>query len=162
CLGYPAGPEAKGVGLFDLKDHPDATVRAWLFRTSPSSWRRSLLGAHREARYREDRAPEVQLQLAVASRESEVDPLLILLEVLNNCGSDKLIPHIVWQNLHPLLEERSGDFLNQVAKLDLEKSPNVLNLMPRVVDRVLAAKKKDPEALASLVTVLASSPSSRE
>jgi putative membrane-bound dehydrogenase-like protein len=111
----------------------------------------------------ESNSPDVLLQVAIASRAIEA-PLAVplLLKVLNNCGTDKLIPHIVWQNLHPLLEERSGDFLNQVAKLDLEKSPNVLNLMPRVVDRVLAAKKKDPQALASLVAVLAGSPNSRE
>jgi putative membrane-bound dehydrogenase-like protein len=117
--------------------------------------------AHQISLLANDSSPDVRLQVAIAARNLPgVDPLPLLLDVLNNCGNDKLIPHIVWQNLHPLLEERSDDFLKQVAKLDLEKSANVLNLMPRIVDRVLAVKKQDPQALVSLVTVLSGSPKS--
>ena len=31
--------------------------------------------------------------------------------MLVHCGNDELIPHIVWQNLYPLLDKQSADFL---------------------------------------------------
>ena len=50
------------------------------------------------------RRPTCKLQVAIAARKIEgLDPLPVLVEVLANAGDDKLIPHIVWQNLHPLL-----------------------------------------------------------
>jgi putative membrane-bound dehydrogenase-like protein len=134
-------------------------VRAWAVRASTGS-PRVAPAIHKLAK---DPSPDVQLQVAIAAKELlGIDPLTVLVDVLNNCGADKLIPHIVWQNLHPLLEERSDDFLKQVAKLDLDTSPNVLNMMPRVVDRILAVKKQDPQALVSLVAVLGDSPKSRD
>ncbi|HZL88776.1 MAG TPA: HEAT repeat domain-containing protein, partial [Pirellulaceae bacterium] len=90
----------------------------------------------------EDGSPDVKLQIAIASRKIDgVDPLPLLVKVAAHCGDDKLIPHIVWQNLHPLLETRSDDFLKEVKKYDLQKSPGLKVLMPRVTERILAAKK---------------------
>ena len=64
-----------------------------------------------------DSSREVQLQVAIAARrlkitamqlgfisEFDLDAMPILFNVLTHCGDDKLIPHIVWPNLHPLLE----------------------------------------------------------
>ena len=88
-------------------------------------------------------SPDVKLQIAIAARKIDgVDPLPLLVKVAAHCGEDKLIPHIVWQNLHPLLEKRSDDFLKEVKKYDLQKSPGLKALMPRVTERILAAKKK--------------------
>ena len=66
----------------------------------------------------------------------------MLVEVLANAGDDKLIPHIVWQNLHPLLATRSEDFLAEVKKYDLKATPNLAKIIPRVTERILAAKPK--------------------
>src|SRR5204862_1817428 len=53
-----------------------------------------------------DKSPDVLLQVAIAARKiTGLDAMPILLDVLAHCGDDKLIPHIVWQNLHPLLEK---------------------------------------------------------
>jgi hypothetical protein len=88
-------------------------------------------------------APDVKLQVAIAARKIDgVDPLPVLVEVLAHAGDDKLIPHIVWQNLHPLLETRSADFLAEVKKYDLKATPSLAKIMPRVTERILAAKKK--------------------
>lgn len=143
----------------ELLASKDATLRAWGARILPSVPDNAAM-VHDLAK---DSSPEVQIQAAIAARRLPgIDPIPVLIEVLNNCGNDKLIPHIVWQNLHPLLETRGDEFLQRVEKLDPEKSANVLNLMPRVVDRMLAVKKQDPQALVSLVGVLSKSPSSRE
>ncbi len=75
---------------------------------------------------------DVQLQVAIAARKLEgVEPMPILLEVLSQCGDDVLIPHIVWQNLHPLLEEQGDAFVEQIRKIELKRSPNLIGLMPR-------------------------------
>ncbi len=39
-----------------------------------------------------------------------VEAMPLLLRVLAHCGDDKLIPAIVWQNLHPLLEDQATGF----------------------------------------------------
>jgi hypothetical protein len=53
----------------------------------------------------------VQLQVAIASRKIEnLDALPVLVDVLTHCGHDKLIPAIVWPNLHPLLETNGCAF----------------------------------------------------
>ena len=65
----------------------------------------------------------------------------IWVEVLANSGDDELIPHVVWQNLHPTLSARSKDFLALVKKQDLQSSPNLKKIMPRVTEVILANKK---------------------
>ena len=57
-------------------------------------------------------------------------------------GDDKLIPRIVWQNLHPLLEQQGPEFLAEVKKHDLSRSPNLKAILPRATERMLAARKK--------------------
>jgi putative membrane-bound dehydrogenase-like protein len=88
-------------------------------------------------------APDVKLQVAIAARKIDgLDPLPTLVEVLAHAGDDPVIPHIVWQNLHPLLATRSEDFLAEVKKYDLKATPSLAKLMPRVTERILAAKKQ--------------------
>src|SRR5262249_36097278 len=71
-----------------------------------------------------------------------------LLEVLSNCGNDKLIPNIVWQNLHPLLESQVYVFASQSALL---RTRNVAAILPRVLDRILAHRKpSDAPLIANL------------
>ena len=46
----------------------------------------------------------------------------VLLEVLAAGGSDPVIPPIVWQNLHPLLERHGDEF---TAGVTAERSRNL-------------------------------------
>jgi putative membrane-bound dehydrogenase-like protein len=102
-----------------------------------------------------DPSPDVRLQLAIAARRVKgLDALPLLLRVLDKCGDDKLIPHIVWQNLHPLLEDRATDFL-KLAEKDLPRSPNLGRLMPRAIERILGSRNTDPATLVSLITLVA-------
>ena len=98
--------------------------------------------ARRVAKMAADNAPDVKLQVAIAARKLPgVDPLPVLLETLVTCGDDRLVPHIVWQNLHPLLETRGPEFLRLAKQYDLKASPNLAKLMPRVTERILAKRK---------------------
>jgi putative heme-binding domain-containing protein len=65
-----------------------------------------------------------------------------------------LIPHIVWQNLHPLLEEKEDQFIKLVENADPKSSPNLASIMPRVIDRLLGSKKFNAAAVVSLVVAL--------
>ena len=93
-----------------------ATFRAWarsrrgkLRRVSPAI-REQVVALAR------DPSPDVQLQVAIASRKIEGFDALPSGDVLAHCGHDKLIPSIAWPNLHPLLETDSARF----AELALE------------------------------------------
>jgi putative membrane-bound dehydrogenase-like protein len=99
-------------------------------------------------------SPDVRLQVAIAAtklRALGVDPIPVLLNVLAHSPGDKLIPHVVWQNLHPLLEDHSDDFLKALAKIDLEKAPAVVEMMPRIIDRLLGAKTPNSAAIVGLL-----------
>jgi hypothetical protein len=125
-----------------LLSDKDPTFRAWGVRSIGN------LGVINEGALAtltalaKDPSADVRLQLAIASRKVKgLDPLPVLVAVLASAGEDKLIPHIVWQNLHPLLATDSDKFLAEIKKYDLKETPNLAKIMPRVTERILAAKK---------------------
>ena len=136
-----AGKHDSAFHLALLKDK-DATFRAWSVRSIGNAGALEEKSLAALTALPKDPSPDVQLQVAIASRKAKgLDALPVLVAVLANCGDDKLIPHIVWQNLHPLLETRSENFLAEVKKYDLKTTPNLAKLMPRVTERILAVKK---------------------
>ena len=100
--------------------------------------------------------PEVLLELAIAiGKQSQASTAQIgeLLTILKLCGEDKLIPHIVWQNLHPLLEwhratDRLVDDLNKHSLL--ATSRNISALVPRIIDRLLARQQFSAKPIAAV------------
>jgi putative heme-binding domain-containing protein len=147
-----------GASLWSSLLHDaDPTVRAWAVRLGAE--KRLTLSDEEARRLIDDPSPDVRLQMAIAARRLEgVDPLPILLGVLKNSGEDKLIPHIVWQNLHPLLQDHAEQFLDALAPINLGKHPAVANLMPRVVERLLDRRKKEPGQIVRLFGMLQKSP----
>lgn len=136
------GEIEEGQTLSLLKNG-DESVKPWIVRLLGNAGRASEAQMATIDKLAADGSPDVKLQIAIAARKIDgVDPLPLLVKVAAHCGEDKLIPHIVWQNLHPLLETRSSDFLAEVKKYDLQKSPGLKVLMPRVTERILAAKRK--------------------
>src|SRR5262249_42789114 len=100
---------------------------------------------------------DVLLQLAItAPKLPGLDPVPLLLEVLSKAGDDKLIPGIVWQNLHPQLEDRAASFLAIVRR---EKGMANLGLiLPRAVERILARRAPDPVVAIDLLGVVLGGP----
>ena len=138
-----------GAGPLDTKfhlqllSHADAGLKAWGVRAAGNY--REVDGAvvARIVALADDASPDVKLQVAIAARKvAGIEPQPLLVKVLATCGDDPLIPHIVWQNLHPLLENESDKFLQLVKQYDLKQTPNLTKLMPRVTERILANKKK--------------------
>lgn len=130
--------------LEPLLNHGNVDVRAWAIRTA---------GNHPEITYRaslakiaalaDDPSPEVRLQVAIVARKVlGLEPLPLLVKILAGAGDDKMIPHVVWQNLHPLLETQGPEFLKEVKKYDIKASPALSKVMPKATERMLAKKKQ--------------------
>src|SRR5262249_1322029 len=125
-----------------LLAHADATFRSWGVRAAGNFHRVAPALRARVAEMTSDRSPDVLLQVAIAARKLEgLDPVPVLLRVLSACGAARLIPPVVWQNLHPLLEEHADSVRFFIEKIDLRKAPQLAGLMPRVVERLLGARR---------------------
>ena len=144
-----------------LLAHSDPAYRAWGVRAAGNFGRVSPELRDRVASLARDPAPDVQLQVAIAARKVEgLDALPVLVDVLAHCGQDKLIPYIVWPNLHPLLEEQSARFVRLVERTDLQTAPGLVKLLPRVVERLLSGRIPDVAAVPVLVALLGHHPES--
>ena len=77
-------------------------------------------------------------------------PIPLLIEVLSNCGDDRLIPHIVWQNLHPLLEDprRPCSSPSEIVVQPESHGDQLIEMVPRVVDRLLGSNPSQAELAA--------------
>lgn len=125
-----------------LLDQEDATLRAWGIRAAGNQRMISAAVRDRLVALARDPSPDVQLQVAIAvPKLPDVDALPVLASILATCGDDPLVPQIVWQNLHPLLEGRGADFLAEVRRYDLGTAPALRKIMPRVTERLLAPNK---------------------
>ncbi len=83
-----------------------------------------------------DSAPDVLLQVAIAAGKlKHIDRLQTWVNVLAHSGDDPLIPHIVWQNLHPELPAKSDQLLALVEKVDLEKAKGLALLLTKVAEK---------------------------
>jgi putative membrane-bound dehydrogenase-like protein len=135
-----------------LLDHPDSGYRAWGVRAAGNQGRVSSLISTKVAERACDRARDVQLQVAIAARKVEnLDPVCVLVDVLSACGEDRLIPSIVWPNLHPLLLAEGDRFTRLIAGIDLNTAPALARLLPQVVDRVVALPGAGPKTIRAIV-----------
>ncbi|MGE3777801.1 MAG: PVC-type heme-binding CxxCH protein [Pirellulaceae bacterium] len=125
-----------------LLAHGNSSLRAWSVRAAGNYRQVDESIRRRVVELARDTSPDVQLQVAIAANKLDaIDPLPVLVDVLAHSGSDKLIPHIVWQNLHPLLATRGKEFLAEVRKHELQQSPNLKAILPRATERMLAAQR---------------------
>ncbi len=133
----------------------DPAFRAWGVRAAGDIRRVAPAVRDRAAAMARDLSPDVQLQAGIAARKLEgVDALAILVEVLAYSGQDKLIPSIVWPNLHPLLEEQSGRFARLIETADLARAPGLAGILPHAVDRILGSSRPDLGSVRSLAGLL--------
>jgi hypothetical protein len=141
-----------GAGPLDADFHlkllasDDASLRAWAVRAAGNAGQVDAAIAEKVVALTADESPIVRLQVAIAAGKLEAtrgeNAIPIYVKILAGAGDDKLLPHIVWQNLHPLLETHSEEFLAAVKQHDLKSAPALAKIMPRVTERILAAKKK--------------------
>jgi putative heme-binding domain-containing protein len=136
-----------------LLSHGDPTFRAWGVRAAGNFGKVTAEIRQRVCELSRDPSPDVQLQVAIASRKLEgCDALLVLTDVIAHCGNDKVIPAIAWQNLHPLLESQSARFVELLRTINNENAPPaVAALLPRSIEWMLNTQEPDAAAVAALV-----------
>ncbi len=76
------------------------------------------------------------------------------LAVLVASDDDPVIPRVIWQNLHPRLENHADEFVSLLEKTSFLEDKSVVSLMPRVVERFLGRKTFDAKPVAQLFTLL--------
>jgi putative heme-binding domain-containing protein len=136
-----------------LMAHSDPGFRAWGVRAAGNMHKVDSSIAARVKELASDSAADVKLQVAIAAGKiAGLNAVDVLADVLAHGGDDKLIPHIVWQNLHPLLEDNADRFLARLEKVDLKQARWSAEMLPLLVERLLARRTSDPAAIVSLVT----------
>jgi putative heme-binding domain-containing protein len=137
-----------------LLAHADPAFRAWAVRAAGNDTKIAPTVRDAIVALARDDSPDVQLQVAIASRKIEgLDAMPVLVDILAHCGQDKLIPAIAWTNLHPLLETdgaRLAALLKESAKPG-SVPPAIATLLSRMVDRLLGARTPDAPAVAALL-----------
>ena len=147
-----------------LLSSDDVVLRSWAVRAAGEQSAISDRIASTVLKMRGDPSPLVRLQVAIAAAKQPAIPrMLTLIAVLAQAGDDSLVPRIVWQNLHPLLESHTAEFIAVVVesaqstvavnRTGYYPQP-VLDILPRAADRILASAKPDTKAVAQLVTLL--------
>ena len=138
-----------------LLHHPDPTFRAWAVRAAGNQGDVDPAIREQVIALARDPSPDVQLQVTIAARKLKgCDALAIMVDVLIHCGHDKLMPAIVWHNLHPLLENDGQRFvalLHAAEGNQHRATPAVATLMHRAVDRLLSATEPDIKAVVALL-----------
>ena len=153
-----AGP-LETVFLGRLLAHSDPAFRAWGVRVAGNMHRVDPTILERIEALAGDRSPDVQLQVAIAARKLESTRALpLLLDVLAHAGDDPLIPRIVWQNLHPLLEEQGPELAGLIEQPAYRGQRAIVRILPRAVDRLLGRRQRDrdPAPVVALVKSLLS------
>lgn len=120
----------------ELCEHNQAAVRAWAVRGGAQLHPTSKPLAQKIAAMAADSSPDVLLQVAIAAgKMNDLDRLAVWVDVLAHSGDDPLIPHIVWQNLHPELPAKTERLLSLVEKVDLDKASGLAELLTRVAEK---------------------------
>jgi putative heme-binding domain-containing protein len=136
--------------LMKLLAHKDATFRAWGVRAAGNAGKKvggTVLGKLKKM-VAEEKSPDVLVQLAIANNKLGLGGIPTFLTILEAAPSDRLIQHIVWQNMHPLLEAKGEEFAEAIKKAG--KSDHLKEILPRAASRILDARNPKAEAIAAL------------
>jgi putative heme-binding domain-containing protein len=145
-----------------LLEHADAAFRAWGVRAAGNMGRVAPEIRTAVLALVRDTSPDVRLQVAIAARKlAAVDAVPVLLELLTAGAADPLIPHIVWQNLHPLLRGASQRHALLITQAAQSGHPNVAGLMARVIDRLVGDGETGRTRVAAIMTKLIESRDAR-
>lgn len=79
----------------------------------------------------------------------------ILFEALAHAQNDAILSRLVWQNLHPYLETHADQFVPYLEAHASMNNQSLMDLMPRVVDRLVGRREFDPKPIARLIDLLA-------
>jgi putative membrane-bound dehydrogenase-like protein len=101
--------------------------------------------------------PEAILQSTIFWSKVSPDHWRVLERLLFNLSqgrNDPLIPRVVWQNLHPRLEDHADRLIELLQKDEYLSAVNETQMMPRIVERILARRNPDLEPVSALFELL--------
>lgn len=149
-----------------IKNDPDPTIRSWRIRLL-ADHAHELTGHNlvtefvNQAKMAKTRQELLQVSSGIAKFERLIDqptqpPVAFQTWciILDRAGDDPLLARIVWQNLHPQLEDHADGFLSVLQDGGYLKLKAVADLMPRVTDRILGRQKFDAKPVGKLFAML--------
>jgi len=138
--------------LLALLSDNDSGFRAWGVRAAGNARKVDRRVLEKIVAMARDSSPDVQLQVAIASRKVEgIDAIPLLLEVASNCRDDSLIPKIVWQNLQPLIGDSAEKFSAALDTIGQTPGPGFQAILPRALERLVSGKVPNAKAVVSLL-----------
>lgn len=142
--------------LSQLLKHQEPAIRAWGVRAANELDETTLTTEITSLAVDDD--PRVRLQVAIAAPKllSDEDAVQLLTTIAAQPMSDELLPRIIWQNLHPLLETRGESFVRYLKSKGWADKPGVKSLVPRAIDRLLSTRESSLSAIAALFNIYAS------
>ena len=75
-------------------------------------------------------------------------------DALAQSKGDAILARLVWQNLHPFLETKADLFVRTLDNPKSKDNVGLMELMPRVIDRIVSRKDFDPATIARLIELL--------
>ena len=148
------GPLDRDFHLIILT-HADPGVRAWGVRAAGNMREVDAGVRDKVIAVAHDPDPSVVLQVAIAVKKLHgANAIPVWLDILSRCGDDVLIPHIVWQNLQPMLDERGDAFADEVARRGPGSSPALAQVVPRAIERLLAGAESGADTAVRLLKTL--------
>ncbi|WP_231691129.1 PVC-type heme-binding CxxCH protein [Aureliella helgolandensis] len=133
-----AGKQIRSAFLAQLLEEEDEHLRSWGVRIAGDQFAGDSKVQQLTLGLLEGASPKVQLQLAIAlGKYTGMDPIAHWVQLAAECGSDPIIPSIIWQNLHPKLDgEAAANLLTAVEQLDLENAPGLAELLTKVAEKL--------------------------
>ncbi len=150
---------SEGFSL-SLMNGTDTGMAAWAVRALGNRHANRLEFHKKVLELSQSSNPDVLLQVAIAANKlalrklERADPVQVLFNVLVASGKDDHLHHVVWQNLHPLLETRSETFLNLAKTRKFAETPGLAAIGPLLAERLLAVKKTDTPPVVGLIELL--------
>lgn len=149
-IGQGAVDEALRDRLFAMRE---SSFRAWAVRAAGNA---NLVDDEFLRSAIQDSSPDVQLQGAIAAGKAGNDRVELLIEAAARAKDDSLLARIVWQNLHPLLEDQGDTFVSGLKSWGLRDSTALREIVPRAIERLLAARDFAPQTVSDLCAWLLS------
>jgi putative heme-binding domain-containing protein len=137
--------------LLTLLNHAEPQFRAWGVRAAGNAGGASEEIGKRIVALAADESPDVQRQVAIAAKKiaGQKAPTL-LAEVLASCGDDETIPHLVWQNLYPLLD--NNPTIDAVlSRFATDTTPGFVAMAPLFSERLFTGPNPNLSAFAQLL-----------
>ncbi|MSR32030.1 MAG: c-type cytochrome [Gemmataceae bacterium] len=137
-----------------LLGHKEEQFRAWGVRAAGNTREVSQEIRARIRQLAKDDSPDVCLQVAIAARKiTALDATKVLSDVVAHSETDPILPQIVWQNLHPLMNSQEAAQAFIKAAEANPSSPTEAALLGKLAERLLA-DKGNHSVIASLLALL--------